>query len=226
MSTNLAYSLPSGSPESPRPTRQIEIVTSRDQRRARPRIAYAMIAVGGLFVIFMAQLGLSIALSNGAYQISSLSVEQRDLGRVENSLTEDLQIVASQQNLAANAQNLGMVSSNSPVYLSMADGRVTGTGAAAAAAAPGSSSAIANSLLASIPLVGSTGHETEDDGSLGATVVGAEDAVSGLVGAESASVLSATDATAQTPTTGAPATGSVIPSVPSVPEGIPSPITH
>ncbi|MCU1558700.1 MAG: hypothetical protein JWN09_2695, partial [Microbacteriaceae bacterium] len=51
MSTNLAYELPSRAPREEERQRHIEIVSTRNQRRARPRLVYALVAVGGLFVI-------------------------------------------------------------------------------------------------------------------------------------------------------------------------------
>jgi hypothetical protein len=114
MSGNVAYSLPARSPrEVQEHPRHVEIVSTRSQRRARPRIVYALIAVGGLFVILMAQLLLSIALSQGAYQISSLQTEQKNLSRDQQTLTESLHVLQSPQNLASRATTLGMVMNSS-----------------------------------------------------------------------------------------------------------------
>jgi hypothetical protein len=160
MSSNLAYSLPSASlptasPREREHPRQIEIVTTRSQRRARPRIAYALIAVGGVFAIFIAQLLLSIALSNGAYQLASLTSRQTELGRTQSALNEKLDLAGSTQNLAANAQKLGMVGTSAPAFLRLSDGTVMGTAVVASAAGetPG---VIANSLLTGAPLSGAS----------------------------------------------------------------------
>ncbi|WP_414172324.1 hypothetical protein [Clavibacter tessellarius] len=59
-------------------TRHIEVVATRGQRRARPRTVYALIVVGGLFVLLLAQLLLSIGLSDGAYAIQSLQQQQKE----------------------------------------------------------------------------------------------------------------------------------------------------
>lgn len=150
MSAGLAYA---AAPARPRQQQQhprhIEIVTSAVQRRARPRLAYALVGVVGLFAIFLAQLLLSIALSDGAYRISTLTGEKRDLSRTEQSLVEQLELVGSSQNLAATAQSLGMVSSTSPAYLRLSDGLVLGAVSAAAPGAPaGTTNLVPNSLLA------------------------------------------------------------------------------
>ena len=157
MSSNLAFATPLRSPREEQPTRHIEIVSNREQRKSRPRIVYALVTVGGLFALFIAQLLLSIVVSQGAYSIATLQTQQRDLGRQEQALSEQLDLLASPQNLATQAESLGMVLSNtSPVYLRLADGVIVGSASPAGAgetvvAAAGS--LVPNSLLGGIPLV-------------------------------------------------------------------------
>jgi hypothetical protein len=156
--TNVAYSLPARSPRVPTPerTRHIEIVTTRSQRRARPRTVYALVTVSGLFVILMAQLLLSIVLSNGAYQISALQAQQTELSRDAQTYSEQLDVLKSPQNLSAQAEALGMVMSTAPAaYLRLSDGAIVGTPTAmqaSQAAVIGTGGAlIPNSLLATVP---------------------------------------------------------------------------
>jgi hypothetical protein len=212
MSTNLAYAFPErngrplGDPREENP-RRIEIVSTREQRRARPRLAYALIAIGGLLGIFLAQLLLSIALSNGAYQISSLLGERRDLARVEGSLSEQLGVAGSTQNLASNAQKLGMVQGpSSAAYLGL-DGQVSGV-AVAADGVTASSGLIANSLLGGAPLVAD------------ATVT--EELPSNAAVSTDGAVVTETD----TAEASAPAVASATESVPSTAGALPSPVTH
>ena len=113
--------------------RHIEIVSSRSQRRARPRMVYAAVTVTGLFAILIAQLLLSIAVSDGAYRIAALQGVQRELSRDQQTLTEQLHVLQSPQHLAANAQALGMVGNSSTAFLRLADGAVIGTAVAATA---------------------------------------------------------------------------------------------
>jgi hypothetical protein len=226
--TNLAFSLPtppprsSGEQENPR---RIEIVTSRAQRRARPKLAYALIAIGGLTIIFLAQLLLSIALSNGAYQISSLLIEKRDLGREEGSLSEQLELVGSTQNLAANAQSLGMVGTSAPAFLRLSDGAVIGSAVAAEAATtnPGS---IANSLLAGVALVENPATVTEEEPVAAegseldtASIVGSTETDTGT-GVAGGSLTSGLTEQGASTTSGSDA------SVTSTPGALPSPVTH
>jgi len=153
MSTNLAYARPTPAP-SREPIRHIEIVATREQRRARPKAVYAVVTVASLFVIFAAQLLLSVGVSQGAYEISTLQSEQKQLLRTQDSLSEKLNILSSPQNLSTQAAARGMVPNASPFAIDLATGGVF--------ALPGSSdplgcgagcNMITNSLLAQVPIV-------------------------------------------------------------------------
>jgi hypothetical protein len=170
MSTNLAYSasmrrpVPHIEPEPPTP-RRVQIVTTRSQRRARPKLVYAAVATGAIFAIFLAQLLLTIALSGGAYRITDLQSEQRSLSRIASSLSEKVNAASSTQNLTANARVLGMVASPQQAFIRLSTGSIAGTSTAAPAAtkwsaANGSAGYVPNSLLVGVPLVSPTtaGH--------------------------------------------------------------------
>lgn len=135
----------------------LEVVSTRSQRRARPRALYAITAVSALLVIVVSQLLLSIGVSQGAYQLSSLQVKQTELQRSYQAASEDLNRLTSPQNLAANANALGMVSNSSPAYLRLSDGAVLGAPLPASGAAGtvtgGQGNLVPNSLLSGVPLV-------------------------------------------------------------------------
>ena len=210
--SNLAFATPLRSPVEEQQPRHIEIVTSREQRRARPRAVYAIVAVVGLFVLFMAQLLLSIVVSDGAYRIAALQTSQRDLGREQQALSEQLDMLSSPQNLATQAESLGMVLSNTnPVFLRLADGAILGTAGAADAGESvitgSAGSLVPNSLLGQVPLV--TATPTVDPATAvdaAAADAAASGAVAGTVGAPTAP-----------PTAG---------SVASNPTTLPSPVTR
>ena len=154
MSTAHAYARPQQRQPLARPDsapRHIEIVTTRAQRRARPKSFYAVLAVSAVFGLFLAQLMLSIVLSDGAYQISSLQSEQNQLSRTQQDLAEKLDLLSSPQSLAQRAEALGMVvGSGSPAFLRLADGALIGTPVAAtgtAGALGADGGLVANSLL-------------------------------------------------------------------------------
>ncbi|WP_054146785.1 hypothetical protein [Frigoribacterium sp. RIT-PI-h] len=155
MSSNLAIATPSTRPQpsSSPAARPVEIVTSRAQRRARPKIAYALIATAALFVLLLAQLAISIALSDGAYKISDLQAAKTELVRDQQKYSEQRDVLSSPQNLAANADELGMVRNSNPVYLDLATGAVHGSPAPAAGADEATSgNLIPNTLLEGVPL--------------------------------------------------------------------------
>lgn len=115
----------------------------------------AIIAVCVILGIFAAQLTLSILVSQGAYEKRALEVEQRDLARVERVLSQNLDKLASPQNLAENATALGMVQNVHPATMRLSDGVIQGTlDSTTRAAAP---NLIANSQLEDLPIVDAQG---------------------------------------------------------------------
>ena len=159
MSSNLAYASPLSRPEREAPVtpRHIEVVASRSQRRARPRLAYAVVTVASLFLIFAAQLLLSIVVSDGAYQIEGLQNQKKELLRTEQALNESLDLLGSTQHLAANAAHLGMVPSASPLFLDITTGGIAGApGSVDRVGCGGSCNLVANSLLTGMPLTNAT----------------------------------------------------------------------
>ncbi|MEP6479042.1 MAG: hypothetical protein ABJB03_06600 [Rhodoglobus sp.] len=152
MSTNLAYA-PARPIRTDAPQPHIAPV-ARPVRRAKPRVTYVLVIVGSLFAIYMAQLLLSIALSQGAYQISSLQEQQTELLRTQEALRENLDKFESPQNLANNALSFGMIPSSNPAFLRLSDGSVSAAPDASATAACGATcDLVANALLVGVPLV-------------------------------------------------------------------------
>ncbi len=135
----------------------LEVVATRSQRRARPRAAYAIVTIAGVFAILLTQLLLSIVLSEGAYRITALEAERIELDRTAQVLTEQLNVFDSAQNVAANAESLGMVVSTvSPAFLLLSDGTVQGSPTPAGASTgviDGRGDLVGNVLLADVPLV-------------------------------------------------------------------------
>jgi len=121
----------------------------RVRRATRPRIRYAIVAVAGIFGILLAQLLLSMVVSEGAYQIQALQSANKELGRDVQQLTETQQMLSSTQNLVANAAALGMVNDPNRVFLRLSDGQVLGTPVPASA----DNAAVTNSDLVSNALV-------------------------------------------------------------------------
>lgn len=180
----------------------LEVVSTRSQRRARPRTLYAITAVSALLVIVVAQLLLSIGVSQGAYQLSSLQIRQTELQRSYQAASDELNRLTSPQNLAANANALGMVSNSNPAYLRLSDGAVLGAPVAASGAAGtvtgGQGNLVPNSQLNGVPLIAGTG------------------------------TVAAPGATAQAGSSASAGAASTTPTKPSVPlqGALPTPVTH
>ena len=163
MSANLAYARPLREPQRVERPRHIEIVATRAQRRARPKLAYAVVTIVSLFAIFAAQLLLSIVVSQGAYDIASLRSDQKELLRTEQDLRETLDRLDSTQNLAAQAAHLGMVPNPSPLALNLATGGVYGMpGSADPTGCGGACNLVPNALTSTIPLVDPAPPATND----------------------------------------------------------------
>jgi len=126
MSATAAVRLPVPEREDEAPRRHLDIAPTRAQRRARPRIYAALVAVAGIAAILLAQLLMSLVLAEGAYRIASLQTEKRDLVRETHAASETLDQLSSTQSLMANAAALGMVSSGNPVFLDVATGQALG----------------------------------------------------------------------------------------------------
>jgi hypothetical protein len=165
MSTNLAHSYLADDPAPARPEERhgadrrnhIRAVPTSASSRTRPRVVYALITVAGLFLIVISQLLLSVGVSEGAYEIAGLEEQQKTLSRTYEDLSVQLDSVASPQNLAANAEALGMVrNTNASVFLRLSDGKVLGVPQAAKATAGsviGAGGLVPNALLKKVPLV-------------------------------------------------------------------------
>ena len=124
----------------------------RAERRARPKLFYASVAVATVMLVVVTQLMLSIGVSQGAYRIEALQNSKAQLSREYQTVSERVEALSSPQNLAANAAALGMVDDGTPVYLRLSDGKVIGSPAPAGRGAA-TSQLIANALTQDIPLV-------------------------------------------------------------------------
>lgn len=149
----------SDQPLSPRETSERPALRLAPAPQARKRgmnaLAGSLTAVAVILVTLFAQLGLSIAVSEGAYEARALQLELRDLTRVERVLTQNAAKLASPQNLAANAAQLGMVQNTTPATLRLSDGAVLGTlGGPTSAVA---SNVVPNATLEGLPIIDANG---------------------------------------------------------------------
>jgi hypothetical protein len=85
----------------------------------------ATITLGAIGIAIL-QLLLHIATSSSVYELSHLQTEKRELTTTTQILGQQVDSLASQQNLANAAQKLGMISNANPVFLRLADQKVFG----------------------------------------------------------------------------------------------------
>ena len=153
----------------------LEAVRAAPTRRSKPRAFYAVVVVTMIVVIMVAQLLMSIAVSQGAYQLNTLQTQQVRLQRSVQSASQDLESLRSPQHLAANATALGMSYDNNPLYLRLSDGALFGNPAASTAISKGflgsSTDLVPNATLSGVPLATGpvpSSHAAEAENSSGA----------------------------------------------------------
>ena len=135
--------------------RHLRLAPATRRRFGRSPVAASLVAVGIVLAILATQLGLSIAISQGAYEARALEIEQRDLSRVERVLSQNVGKLSSPQNLAENAAALGMVQNVRPATLRLSDGLVMGTLESITSDPRGN--IVPNSTLESMPVVDAEG---------------------------------------------------------------------
>lgn len=134
--------------------RPVEPVRQTAGRRRGP-ITGALIAGAVVLVILASQLGLSILISGGAYEMRALELEQRDLMRVERVLEQNVEKLASPQNLVDNAAQLGMVQNSNPATLRLSDAAVLGS--LESTTTDVTANTVPNETLSSMPVVDAEG---------------------------------------------------------------------
>lgn len=156
MSLHATVRQPTPQPAAPAraPQRRLQPVT-RPAVRRKPKLAYALIALGGALAIGAAQIALSLAITQDSFTLDKLSSQQRELSLQTHALQEELTGLSSPQVLATGAAGLGMVVAGSPSYLRLSDGAVFGTGAGAdwtSTVDPRGAGAVGNALITAPPV--------------------------------------------------------------------------
>ncbi|MDQ0612451.1 hypothetical protein QF046_000092 [Microbacterium sp. W4I4] len=136
----------------PRParTRWLRAVTAPAARR-RPKLAGAVLAVGGALAIGAAQMGISLASTQDAFVLADLNSQQHELNLQKQALDDELVGLNSPQALASKAADLGLVVAGAASYLRLSDGAVLGAGHGAdwiSTVDPNGATKVGNSLIA------------------------------------------------------------------------------
>lgn len=152
MSAVTAHALPAPR-RTDEPGRRLRPAPEVDGRR-KPKLAYALVALAGIAAIVIAQLLLTLAMTEGAYEADGYETRLVELGRERQKLVEELDRRESPQYLAENAEALGMApNANAPVYLRLSDGAVLGEPRAATGGAGATGALVPNALIDGVPLV-------------------------------------------------------------------------
>ena len=114
------------SPRRALPAPQLRAVSLAGVRSARPGVALVGILTIGALSIALLNLMLHILTSTAVYELADLQHQKRELNTTTQILAEEVDSLASQQNLSNSAQKLGMIANANPVFLSIADQKVFG----------------------------------------------------------------------------------------------------
>lgn len=102
------------------------LVSQKEANRLKPSLSAGLIFVIGMVIVHLAQLGLNMVLTQDAYYLSQLKVEKRDLATQVQIIQEEVDSLASPQNLADAANRLGMVANPASVLLDVKKDKVYG----------------------------------------------------------------------------------------------------
>jgi len=114
-------------------------------RNATSRLWVLGTIVIGFIIIAILNLLMTLATSAGVYQVANLKARQASLQLSTQIVGQQVDSLASNQNLATAAQALGMVANANPVYLDISKSKVYGS---ASQAAVGNQNPISGNLLA------------------------------------------------------------------------------
>jgi hypothetical protein len=120
---------PAGTGSAPdRPRTPLAVVPAPIRRPGRGFVA---LCVGILAMALLAVLVVNISVSNRQYQMVGLKNEQLDLAQSNELLRQQVEHLEAPQNLAAEADRLGMVKPGDIAAIDLATGQVSGTATAA-----------------------------------------------------------------------------------------------
>ena len=112
--------------KSTRPARRLSVAPAA-KKATPPKLRYVVATLLGIFAILIGQLGLSIALGSGAYELRDLERQLAERNRDLSIVSEEIGALQDPQTLAQLAVTLGMVDDGDPAYLRLSDAHVIGS---------------------------------------------------------------------------------------------------
>jgi len=106
---------------------RVMMLNAQDARKLRPSMWAAVILVAGIIAVWLVQLGLNMVLTQDAYHLRELKIERKTLTTEVQIIQEEVDSLASPQNLADAANRLGMVANPDSVLLDIESDRIFGT---------------------------------------------------------------------------------------------------
>ena len=127
------------------------MLSANEAKKLRPGFFTGILLVFGIVVIQLIQLGLNMALTQDAYYLSKLSSEKRQLATEVQIIQEQVDSLASPQNLADAANQLGMVANPSSVLIDIVNDKIYGAPKPAqAVSGAASANLVANSAMVTV----------------------------------------------------------------------------
>ena len=127
------------------------MLSANEAKRLRPGLFTGLLLVMGIVLVQLIQLGLNMALTQDAYYLSKLASEKRQLATEVQIIQEQVDSLASPQNLADAANQLGMVANPSSVLIDIVNDKIYGAPKPAQAqSGAASANLVANSALLTV----------------------------------------------------------------------------
>ena len=105
---------------------RVLMLSEQDAKKLRPSVVAGLIFVLGIVLVYGVQLSLNMVLTQDAYKLSQLKADKRHLATEVQIIQEEVDSLASPQNLADAANRLGMVANPASVLLDIRSDRVFG----------------------------------------------------------------------------------------------------
>ena len=122
-------STPGQEEHTPQPRTPLSVVPHREVRRSR--VSTVVMCALALAAALMGILFLNIQISSGQYRLTELTIQERALSQENEALTQDIEANAAPQNLAARANDLGMVQAQDIGTIQLSSGAVVAASGAA-----------------------------------------------------------------------------------------------